>query len=233
MLNLALLALLILPSDSVSFRGYQVTVIDPGLADKEGHYPKGEAKVCVLGQPPESCYTAPTGVGRSPTLTLIELRQGQSALFFQASGGGVSGFSQHFALFDLCDPARHADCKPAELRNLFPADLEVSNVSQFSWWNLPAISPSKLFLTADFVWGPLEGHSADHRFIISVYARRPDNSGDQGYTLVDRFKTVHSYGLAPGGGLADVLGAERKQILTRLKKVKATWPPERRDREPR
>jgi len=171
MLNSTLAVLMLLAADPVTYLGRQVTVVDPGTEDPDGFCPKGEAKVCVQGQQEKNCYTAPKGVGRRPSLSVVELRKGESALFFEAASGGVSGFGLHFALLKFCEGARFSGCRVDELKNLLPYELMISNQSQHAWWELSEISDSKVFLTAEYVWGPREAHYTDHRYIVSVYVR--------------------------------------------------------------
>jgi hypothetical protein len=223
MLSSALAGLMLLAADPVTYLGRQVTVVDPGTQDPDGFYPKGEAKVCVQGQREKDCYTAPKGVGRTPSLSVVELKRGESALFFEAASGGVSGFSLHFALLKFCDRDRFPGCKVDELKNLLPYELEVSNQSQHAWWELAGISDSKVFLTAEYVWGPREAHYSDHRYIVSVYVRRPDDFDELSYYLVDQFMTVRSYSYKNDDELDDVLDAEKQEILARLKRVTASW----------
>jgi hypothetical protein len=160
---------------------------------------------------------------------VVELRRGESALFFEAAGGGVSGFALHFALLRFCDRDRFPGCSVDELKDFLPHELEVSNQGQHAWWELSEISDSKVFLTADFVWGPREAHYTNHRYIISVYVRRPDDFDGLSYYLVDQFMTVRPY----NGELDDVLGAEKQEILARLTRVKASWPEQTKPIEPK
>jgi hypothetical protein len=227
MLISALATLMLLGADPVIYLGCPVTIVDPGTEDPDGFYPKGEAQVCVQGQQPKDCYTAPKGVGRNPSLSVVELRKGESALFFEAASGGVSGFSLHFALLEFCNRAQFPGCKEDELKDLL--SVEVSNQSQHAWWVVTDISDSKVFLTADYVWGPAEAHYSDHRFIISVYVRRPNDLDGLSYYLVDRFMTARFYGFAKDGELDDVLGAEKQEIVARLQKAKTFWPELQRD----
>jgi|SRR5579871_633612 len=223
MLTAVLSVLLTLAADPVSYAGRQVTVVDPGTQDPDGFFPKGEAKVCVQGRPEEACYKAPKLIGRAPKLSVVELRRGEPALFFEAESGGVSGFALHFALLEFCNRDQSRGCGVDELRNLLPSELEVSNQSQNAWWDLPELSDSKAFLTADGVWGPRESHYGDHRFIVSAYVRRPDDFDELTYYLVDQFMTVRFYGYTNPGQLDDVLGPEKLEIVERLKRVKASW----------
>jgi hypothetical protein len=229
MLSSALAVLTLLAAEPVSYLGRQLTVVDPGTEDPDGFFPKGEARVCVQGQQERDCYTAPRGIGRTPTLSVIELRGGEPALLFEAASGGVSGFVFHFALLEFCDRNRFPRCGVNELKNLFPLDLEDSNQSRHAWWELSGISHSKVFLTADFVWGNREAHTSDHRYIVSVYVRRPDDFDELPYYLVDQFMTVRFY----DGELDDVLGAEKQQILARLNRVKASWSKRTKSNQPK
>jgi hypothetical protein len=221
MLNSVLAIWTLLAADSVTYLGRQVTVVDRGTDDLG--FPKGEAKVCVEGQDVKDCYTAPEGFGRVPSLSVVELRKGEQALFFETATGGVSGWSIHFALLTFCDRNRSPWCKVDELKDLLPREFGISNQSQHDFWELPEISDSKIFLTATFVWGPREAHYSDHRYIVSVYARRPDDFDGLTYYLVDRFMTVRTYGYK-NDDLEDVLGAEKREILARLRRVKTSWP---------
>ena len=83
------------------------------------------------------------------------------ALLFHAEAVGTSGSSIHFALLR---PGNQKD-----LDDLFLSDVTLSNQSEHAFWSDPVISPAKIFVTAEFVWGPDEGHYSPHRYIISVY----------------------------------------------------------------
>ena len=144
MLVPALTIAIVLMTEVVNFQGRRVTLVDPGV-DASGFVPKGEAMVCVQGQPEKDCYIAPKGVGRAPRLSVIELRKGEPALFFEAATEGVSGFGRHFALLEFCDHARFRECGSQQFYNLIPFDLEISSVSQTAWWRLAEISDSQIF----------------------------------------------------------------------------------------
>jgi len=103
------------------------------------------------------------------------------------------------------------------LENLFFSDTSVSNQSEHAFWNDSTVSDSPIFLTADFVWGP-ESHYEEHRYIISVYVRKPSSIVDgRYYHLEDRYMTVRRYDYEN----PDILGSEKREILTRLARVKA------------
>ena len=97
--------------------------------------------------------------------------------------------------------------------------LSVSNQSQHAFWNDPAISDAPIFATADYVWGPDEGHYGAHRYIVSVYTRNFSHDvNDFEYYLEDRYMTVREYDLDTK---ADVLSSEKQEALARLRRVKA------------
>jgi hypothetical protein len=198
--------------------GREVTVVEPGLIDD--FFPKGPASVCIEGPPVRQCYTAPEDFGRDSSITLVQVEKSMPALLFSAAGGGVSGFSIHVALLH---PGPGKD-----LENLFP-DITVSNQSQQAFWNDSTISDAPIFLTAEYSWGPDEGHHGEHRFIVSVYVRRPSSLlNNLEYFLEDRYMTVRKYDLDAN---ADILASEKQEILARLARVKAET--ERQKKTPR
>ena len=204
--------------DPPKFLGREVTITEPELEDE--FFPKGPATVCVEGPPRRQCYTAPRDFGRSPAVSVIQLGKEVPALFFSAASGGVSGFAFHFALLR---PGTGKD-----LENLFFSDTSVSNQSEHAFWNDSTVSDSPIFLTADFVWGP-ESHYEEHRYIISVYVRKPSSIVDgRYYHLEDRYMTVRKYDLDAN---KDILTSEKQEILARLARIKAEA--ERQNRTPR
>jgi hypothetical protein len=184
------------------FMGRQVTIIEPNHT-KDG-FPKGPAMLCLDGPPRRQCYTAPKDYGNNPTVTPVQLGKDQPALLFSVETGGVSGWSVHYVLLD------------ADLEDFLGEDVTVSNQNEHGFWNEPMISDQKIFLTANYVWGPDEGHYGPHRWIISAYF--PKASGDDGrYRLQDRYMTVRHYDLES----QDVLAAEKPEILARLRRIKS------------
>ena len=197
------------------FMGREVTLVAPKLDDEqfftEG---KDKAAVCLEGPPARQCYTAPDKFGRFLTLEMVSIEKDQPALFFSVATNGVSGFGIHFALL-----------RPGSgpnLENLLPWNLEVSAQSQRAFWEDPAISGAKIFITADAVWRREEGHFGEHRVLISAYLFKPrgyDNV-EPYYQFEDQYLSVHSYDLTAVPPI-DVLGAEKAEILARLRRVKA------------
>ncbi len=199
--------------DLPKFMGRDVTIIEPELED--GLFPKGPASVCVEGPPQRLCFTAPKQFGKSPTVIVVQLKQDLSALLFKAESGGVSGWTIHFSLLRTGTGR--------DLEESFLSDTSVSNQSQYSFWNEVAISDAQIFVTADYVWGPDEGHYGEHRYIISAYVLKPLHEVDDVYYyLEDRYMTARRYDLDAN---ADVLTSEKQEMLTRLRRLKSQAKP--------
>jgi hypothetical protein len=195
--------------DLPRFDGRAVAISEPE-SDPDGFFPKGPASVCLEGLPQRQCYTAPEEFGRDPKVALVQLEKDMPALFFSAASGGVSGWMIHSALLR---PGTGKD-----LQNLFMSDVSVSNQSQSAFWSDPSISDAQFFITADYVWGPDESHYSPHRYIISAYVqKRSSDLGGFYYYLEDRYMTARTYDREAG---ADILGSEKPEILTRLRRLK-------------
>lgn len=225
MLSATLTVLLVVAADAVIYSGRSVEVVDPGTYPG-GLFPKAEAKVCVTGQQAKNCYTAPKGFGRVPKLSLIDLSKGEQAMFLEVESGGVSGWSLHFAVLKFCDQKQVPGCPFNKLWNYLPDGVSVSNQSRHAWWEVSEFSDAKIFLTAESVWGPGETKNSAHRCNVSIYALRSIEENESRYYLVDRFMTARSYLLNHRGEPADVLGEEKQEIVSRLKRVKAAWTDE-------
>jgi hypothetical protein len=193
--------------DVPKFMGREVTIMEPEIED--GMFPKGPATLCVEGPPTRQCYTAPKDFGRNAQVVVVQLQKDTPALLFSVENGGVSGWSIRFALLV---PGAGSD-----LQDLFLSDMSFANQSQHSIWNERAISDLPIFVVADYVWGPDEGHYGEHRYIISAYfpALSPTDESFN-YYLQDRYMTTRKYDLDAG---ADLLASEKPEILARLKRV--------------
>lgn len=141
------------------FMGREVTIREPEVED--GQFPKGPATVCIEGPPMKQCYTAPLDFGRESAVEVVQVQKDTAALFFSAANGGVSGWSINFALL--------SPGKSQRLENLFAEDVKVSNQSQHVFWSESEISEAKLFVTANYLWGPGDSHYGEHRYTISTY----------------------------------------------------------------
>jgi len=195
------------------FMGRVITITTPGFKDAEQMFPKGPATLCLEGTP-RQCYTAPEDFGRDPEVSVVQLDKATEAILFTAASGGVSDFPIHYALL------RPGSGK--ELEDLFGSDPSVSAQSQYAWWSDPSISEAKIFVTADYVWGPGESPFEDHRFIISEYVSKPNwmLDGRRGYYLEDRYMTARKYDQEK----TNILNSEKQEIILRLKRVKQQAP---------
>ena len=180
--------------------GRDVTVVDGRDSDDE-FFPKGPSSVCFEGPPQQQCYATrePT---RNADVSLVQVKKDLPAVLFSSDIGGVSGWTVTICLL------RPVEGK--ELQDLF-SSIKVSNQNQHAFWNEPSISEAQIFLTADYVWGPDEGHDGEHRYIVSAYAL---NSREERYFLDDRYMTIRKYDLDAN---VDILAAEKPEILERLK----------------
>lgn len=207
-LMLAVIAARAQNADLPKFMGRNVTIAAPPL-DADGFSRKGGASVCIEGTQDRHCYTAPKDFGKDPRVSVVQIEKDRPALLFSADSGGVSGFAVHFALLR---PGIGKDLD--ELLN-----VSLPNQNQHVFWDLPEFPEAKIFVTAEFVWGPDEGHYDAHRFIVSAYTlEHPRSIGTVAYYLKDRYMTVRKYSQDAND---DILGSEKPEILARLRKVKA------------
>ncbi len=168
------------------------------------------ASICVDWPEQRQCYTTPQGYARSPQASSVQISKDLDALLFSAATGIGSDYGIHLAL--LTKGAGR------ELQDLFFATIEASDQSRHALWNEPSISDSRLFVLADFVWGPNEATHAPHRYVISTYWRKSTQAFDTAhYYLADRYMTAQKY---DPQSKVDILGAEKAEILNRLSRVK-------------
>ncbi|HLX42985.1 MAG TPA: hypothetical protein VKR43_06100 [Bryobacteraceae bacterium] len=195
----------------LKFMGREVTIIAPGRDADDVSSPRGPVSICLEGPPQRQCYTAPQEFGNSPEVTVVQPKKDLPALLFSAASGGVTGWGIHFALLR---PGTGKD-----LQDFFGSDMTVSDQSQHAFWRDLLISDAQIFVTADYVWGPDEAHSGEHRYIISAYVnvhRPPSLVDDLYYYLEDRYMTARKYDL---DAKADVLASEKSEILARLRRL--------------
>jgi len=192
--------------------GRTITITKPGYEDAEHMFPKGPATLCLAGAPWQ-CYTAPEKFGGNPEVSVVQIDKNTPTIFFSAESGGTSGWQIHFALL------RPGTGK--ELQNLFMSDFSVSSQSEHAFWADLSISEAKVFVTADYVWGPGECHICDHRYIISAYVLNTPIGLDccNSYYLQDRYMTVRKYGEG-----AKILSSERPEMIARLRRIKQQSP---------
>jgi len=200
-----LFALALSAQSSVKFQGQDVILTEPKPADSGA-----PASVCVEWPEQHQCYTTPQGYGHSPEASTVRISKDMEALLFSATTGGTSGYGIHFAL--LTKGAGR------ELQDLFFATIEASDQSRHALWNEPAISDSRIFVLAEFVWGANEATHAAHRYLISTYVRKSTPVFDIAhYYLEDRYMTTQTY---DPQSKVDILATEKPEILARLARLK-------------
>ena len=90
-----------------------------------------------------------------------------------------------------------------------------------------SISDAQIFVTADSIRGP-DDYDA-HRYLISAYALLFSSLTEGwSYFLEDRYMTVRKYELEEN---ADILAAEKPEILARLRRVKAATQSDKSPRQ--
>lgn len=154
----------------LSFMGYRVEIVEKPRADD--FFVEAPASLCLVNEQGRRCYQAPKDFGRYATVEEVRLNREIKALLFSVASGGVSGFGIQYALLQ---PGSGKPEREGELENLFDVNLVVSNQSQRRFIEEPKVSEAAVFVTADYVWGMMEGHFTAHRFIVSSYVRRWDS----------------------------------------------------------
>ena len=123
-------------------------------------------------------------------------------MLFNANCGGGSGSADRYVLL-RSEP-------DGQLKNLLP-EIVVSNQADVATWDLPIVSPMPVFVTADFLWGPNEGHYSSHFFEVRMYVY--DGAADR-YKLRHKYQTAHKYpGIDNWEQAPEVLEKERVKII--------------------
>jgi len=126
-------------------------------------------------------------------------------LFTAMFSGCGSGTLTHLSLLTVRD---------GEFVDLLP-NVELTNQSEFRFWNWPHFSTLPLRVTADFLWDfdAGETHFAPHRYEVHVYAF--DARTDR-YLLRISYATKKKYPGLENSDEVRVLEAENPAILTKL-----------------
>ncbi|WP_263356431.1 hypothetical protein [Acidicapsa ligni] len=136
----------------------------------------------------------------------LKLAGGGGVVLFNANSGGGSGSSDRYVLL-RSEPDR-------QFKNLLP-EIIVTNQADVAAWNLPTVSSMPVFLTADYLWGAMEGHYSSHFFEVRIYVYDP--VADR-YKLRHKYQTAHKYpGIDNWEQAPEVLDKERGRILEVLK----------------
>ncbi len=204
---LPLIAMTLSAQAPLQFQGHNV-VLTEGVTDPSGAL--APASVCVESEEQAQCYRTPQGYGRSPEATAVRLSKDVEALLFSVATSSTTDYGIHFALL--------TKGSGRELQDLFFSTIEASNQSAHALWTEPSLSPSQIFILADYVWGPGESTHEPHRYLISAYVQKITSAFDTPhYYLQDRYMTARKYDAAKK---RDILAAERAEILARLARIK-------------
>jgi hypothetical protein len=204
---LPLVALALTAQPALKFQGENV-VLTEVKADNSGV--QAPASICVEWPEQRQCYTTPQGYGRAPSASKVQVSKELEAMLFSVATSGTNDYGIHFALLTKGGGR--------ELQDLFFGTIEASNQSQHELWNEPSISDSKVFVIADYVWGPSETTREPHRYMISAYVRKSTTAFDTAhYYLADRYMTARKY---DSQSEIDILATEKSEILARLSRLK-------------
>lgn len=186
----------------------------PGTLD-EDNFPVSGARLCTTEAKPRCFTLAHSGEGSDKgdwfyyglraTSRRIKLDGGGSVVLFNANCCGGSGSSDRYVLLRP-EPDGH-------FKNLLP-EVIVSNQAEVEIWKLATASPMPVFVTADYLWGAMEGHYSDHFFEVQVYVY--DASTDR-YKMRHKYRTAHRYpGVDDWDSQPEVLEKERGRIVEML-----------------
>jgi hypothetical protein len=195
-------------------RGFPPYRIYPGILD-EDNQPVSGAKLCATETKPHCFTLAHSGEGADEDSWLyyglrahsqrLKLSGGGSLVLFNANCGGGSGSSDRYVLLRSEPDGR--------FKNLLP-EIIVSNQADVAAWDIPAVSPMPVFVTAEFLWGGMEGHYSSHFFEVRMYVYDPQADG---YKLRHKYQTAHKYpGIDNWEEAPEVLGRERSKIFDLL-----------------
>jgi len=201
-----------MPTTFWDFPRYRVY---PGALD-EDNQPISGARLCATEGKPRCFTLAHAGIGsdkdnwmyyglRAKTQRL-KLDGGGSLVLFNANCGGGSGSSDRYVLL-RSEPDQ-------SFKNLLP-EIVVTNQADVAAWNLPTVSPMPVFLTADYLWGAMEGHYSSHFFEVRIYVYDP---AMERYKLRHKYYTRHRYpGIDNWEQAPEVLEKERGRIIEALR----------------
>jgi hypothetical protein len=196
-----------------------VTIVRPAL-DPKTSLPVGPAKVCIPVANARPCYTPPSSeswglpersrppFGLHPKAVDVTLARGTKAVVFTATAS--AGGSGALTIVALLVP------KNGRLVDLLPASCTLSELSQYQFWNAPAISKMALFVTANFVWGNGEPHfGVAHHYRVSIYTFDPQKGM---YVLRTQYVSAAKYGNGQKfGAPPDLLQREQPSIIAKLR----------------
>lgn len=195
--------------------------------DFEDCDPKTPARICLGAVGESHCYSPPNDkfdppsneayiFGLEPKAKAVGRLNGKELTLFTAmfSGCGSGTLTQSSLL----------TVRNGELVNLLPK-VELTEQSEYKFWNLPQFSSLPVLVTADFIWDyeamkksnyKEETHLARHRYTISLYVF---DSKSGRFVQRLQYATTKKYpGLDDVDGIK-VLDTQRPTVLARLRQV--------------
>jgi hypothetical protein len=199
---------------STAVREFPQYKVYPGVLD-EDNSPVSGARLCATERK-SHCFTlAHSGAGSDADSWLyyglraksqrIKLDAGGSVVLFNANCGGGSGSDDRYVLLRSEPDGR--------FKNLLP-EIIVTNQADVAMWDLSTVSPMPVFVTADSLWGAMEGHYSQHFFEVRMYVY--DAVADR-YKLRHKYQTAHKYPSIDNWEQApEVLEKERSRVIEML-----------------
>jgi hypothetical protein len=177
-----------------------------GDIDSNG-VPITAARLCSGSVGAERCYEPPKHsppFGLDPKTQEIKPGSGKRLILFTAeSSTNGSGSLKILALLED---------RNNQMIDLLPR-VTLSNQSEYSFWDLPGLSPMPVLITADFVWAESETHFAHHRYRITSYVYDKQKGL---YARRDQYVTAEQYPGLDESDAVEVLAPEKPIILSRL-----------------
>jgi hypothetical protein len=199
---------------SMAVREFPPYKVYPGILD-EDNSPVTGARLCTTEGKPRCFTLAHSGVGSDEDgwsyyglrakSKRLKLDGGGSVVLFNANCGGGSGSADRYVLL--------RSEQDQQFKNLLP-EIIVTNQADVATWDLPTVSAMPVFLTADYLWGAMEGHYSSHFFEVRMYVY--DAVADR-YKLRHKYQTAHKYpGIDNWEEAPEVLEKERGRIIEML-----------------
>lgn len=199
---------------STAVREFPQYKVYQGVLD-EDNFPVSGARLCAT-EGKSHCFTlAHSGAGSDADnwsyyglrakSQRLKLGGGGSVVLFNANCGGGSGSADRYVLL-RSEPDGH-------IKNLLP-EIIVTNQADVAMWDLSVVSPMPVLVTADYLWGAMEGHYSQHFFEVRMYVY--DAAADR-YKLRHKYSTANKYpGIDNWEQAPEVLEKERGRIIEML-----------------
>ncbi|MGD0680719.1 MAG: hypothetical protein ABR990_01615 [Terracidiphilus sp.] len=204
---------------AVPFQGqYHVIPGKTNPASSAECLPETPARICQGTTEVDHCYAPPSDkdiiFGLEPRATPVGQLDGIELTLFTAMYSSCgSGTLTKYSLLMV---------RGGELVNLLPS-VELSNQSDYKFWNLPEFSSLPVLVTADFIWDYTtikksnyieETHSAPHRYRMNAYVY--DTKSGR-YLQKVRFDTTKMYSGQQDAEEINIVDAEKAVIMAKLR----------------